>query len=383
MLITRYLMKNLVSATFFVTIALTMVVLLTQSLKILELVANSDAPPSLFVKLVVLSLPKFLETILPVALVVAALFVYNKFIMDNELVVLRSCGFDHHALARPALLLAAVVTILMMGLTTYATPVSYGAMQSLRTQVMSKYSSFLLREGVFNTFGKDLTVYVRARDSNGDLTGILIHDRRDKNKPPSTTTAKRGRLVMNKDIPTILVQDGMRQQLDTASNAVSRLYFSEYMIEVNSLDTGQRVRNRDYSERTLFELLRPDMNNKYDRDKREVFLAEAHADLIRPFLSVSFVLSGLAVLLVGPFNRRGQGRKVTFAVMIILAIMTANLALTTATRRHIELAPLLYIAVFMPIFAGYYALGLRGEQQIMALLRHLNERRGRKLEAAA
>ena len=383
MLITRYLMKNLVSATFFVTIALTMVVLLTQSLKILELVANSDAPPGLFVKLVALSLPKFLETILPVALVVAALFVYNKFIMDNELVVLRSCGFDHHAIARPALLLAAIVSLIMLGLTTYATPVSYGAMQSLRTQVMSKYSSFLLREGVFNTFGKDLTVFVRSRDRNGDLTGILIHDRRDKDKPPSTTTAKRGRLVMNKDIPTILVQDGMRQQMDTSSNAVSRLYFSEYMIEVNSLDTGQRVRNRDYSERTLPELLRPDMTVKYDRDKREVFLAEAHADLIRPFLSVAFVLSGLAVLLVGPFNRRGQGRKMLFAVLIIVAIMVANLMLTSATRRHLELVPLLYLTVFVPALAGYYALGLRGEQQIMALLRQWNERRARRLETPA
>ncbi len=383
MLITRYLMRNLVSATFFVTIALTMVVLLTQSLKILELVANSDAPPGLFVKLVALSLPKFLETILPVALVIASIFVYNKFIMDNELVVLRSCGFDHHAIARPALLLAAIVCIIMLGLTTYATPVSYGAMQSLRTQVMSKYSSFLLREGVFNTFGKDLTVFVRSRDRNGDLTGILIHDRRDKDKPPSTTTAKRGRLVMNKDIPTILVQDGMRQQMDTGSNSVSRLYFSEYMIEVNSLDTGQRVRNRDYSERTLPELLRPDMSVKYDRDRREVFLAEAHADLIRPFLSVAFVLSSLAVLLVGPFNRRGQGRKVLVAVLIIVAIMVANLMLTSATRRHIELVPLLYISVFLPVFAAYYALGLRGEQQIMALLRHISERRARKLEAAA
>lgn len=383
MLITRYLMKNLVSATVFVTLALTMVVLLTQSLKILELVANSDAPPGLFAKMVALSLPKFLETILPVALVIATIFTYNKFIMDNELVVLRSCGFDHHALARPALLLATGTTIVMMALTTYATPVSYAAMQSLRTQVMSKYSAFLLREGVFNTFGKDLTVYVRGRDRNGDLTGILIHDRRDKNKPPSTTTAKRGRLVMNKDIPTILVQDGMRQQMDTASNSVSRLYFSEYMIEVNSLDTGQRVRNRDYSERTLPELLRPDMAVKYDRDRREVFLAEAHADLVRPFLSVAFVLPALAVLLVGPFNRRGQGRKVTVAVLIIVLIMAANLVLISATRRHIELAPLLYIAVFAPIFASYYALGLRGEQQIMALLRRWNERRGRQAGVAA
>ena len=88
-------------------------------------------------------------------------------------------------------------------------------------------------------------------------------------------------------------------------------------------------------------------------------------------------------LLVGPFNRRGQGRKVTVAVLLIVIIMAANLVLTSATRRHIELAPLLYIAVFVPIFAGYYVLGLRGEQQIMSLLRRWNERRGRQMGAVA
>src|SRR5262245_33901695 len=99
MLMTRYLMKNLLSATLFVALTLTAVIWLTQSLKLLELVANSDAPPLLFLKLVALSLPKFLEIILPLSLVTAILFVYNKMIMDNELIVLRSCGFDQYAMA--------------------------------------------------------------------------------------------------------------------------------------------------------------------------------------------------------------------------------------------------------------------------------------------
>ncbi|HYD17871.1 MAG TPA: LptF/LptG family permease [Patescibacteria group bacterium] len=383
MLITRYLMRNLASATVFVTIALTMVVLLTQSLKILELVANSDAPPGLFIKLIALTIPKFLETILPVALVIAALFVYNRFIMDNELIVLRACGFDQHALIRPALLLAGGFTLVMFALTTYVTPVTSGAIQSLRATALSRYSSFLLREGVFNTFGKDLTVYVRSRSNAGDLSGILIHDNRDKSKPPSTTTAKRGRLIINHDVPTIVVQEGMRQQLDPNSNALSRLYFAEYMIEVNSFDSGPRVHARDYSERTLPELLNPDLTQKYDRDRREVFLAEAHADLVRPLLPLAFVLPALAILLIGPFNRRGQGRKVTAAVLVIVALMTANLVLTSATRRHLELAPLLYLSVFLPIFVGFYALNFRGEQQIMAVLRHFNAQRSRRMEAAS
>src|SRR5690606_33954161 len=71
MLTTRYLIKNLLSSTVFIALTLTMVIWLTLSLKILELVANSDAPASLFVKLVALSLPRFLEIILPLSLVAA------------------------------------------------------------------------------------------------------------------------------------------------------------------------------------------------------------------------------------------------------------------------------------------------------------------------
>lgn len=382
MLVTRYLMKNLLVATLFVAAVLAMVVILTQSLRILEFVAEADTPPSMFFRLVALTLPRFLETILPVALVTAILFVYNKFIMDNELIVLRSCGFDQHALARPALLLATGMTLFMMVLTTWITPVSYTEMKSMRLTVYARYSALLLREGVFNTFGKDLTVYVRKRGSDGTLTGIMIHDMRDKKKPPVTTTAKRGRLVMKGEVPNIIVEDGMRQQLEPSNGSVSRLYFSSYQIEISTLDNGMRTRVRDASERTLRELLRPDMSVKYDRDNREVFLAEAHADLARPFLPVSLAMMSLAIILLGPFNRRGQTRKVMLAAAISGLLLGLNIALTNVTRKHLELAPLLYIAAFLPAFAGYYALNFSGEQRLMSLLRRWNGRRNRA-EAAA
>lgn len=369
MLVTRYLMKNLLIATIFVTLALAMVVLLTQSLKVLELVAEADAPPGMFIKLVALTLPKFLETILPIALVISILFVYNRFIMDNELIVLRACGFDHHTLARPALILATGAAAVLMLLSTWLTPVAYSEMKSLRSSVMAKYSALLLREGVFNTFGRDLTVYIRTRLDNGEMTGIMIHDTRDKKKPPVTTTAKRGRLVMNGDVPNIIVEDGMRQQLDRATSSVSRLYFSSYQIEISALDNSPRVRSRDYSERTLPELLHPDMNVKYDRDNRDVFMAEAHADLVKPFTAVSYVLVSVAVILIGPFNRRGQARKVALAALLVAALIAAQMSLASAMRRHLELTPLLYAVTFLPAFLAFYALSMKGEQQIMGLMR--------------
>jgi lipopolysaccharide export system permease protein len=383
MLTTRYLMKNLLSATIFIALTLTAVVWLTQSLKLLEIVANSDAPPYLFLKLVALSLPRFLEIILPLSLVIAVLFVYNKMIMDNELVVLRSCGCDQYDLARPALLLAAAVSIILVCLTTYVSPLAYAEMQRLRVAVKAQYSSFLLREGVFNTFGKDLTVYARARGEDGGLSGIMIHDTRDKDKPPVTITAKRGAIAMNGDIPEIVVYDGLRQQLDGDSGVITRLYFSRYTIEISSLGNEPRQRWREANERTFSELLRPDMSDRHERANREAFLAEAVNRVVTPFNALTFTIVALAAILLGPFNRRGQNKKVLAAIAAVALLEVLDVVAFNVSKRHLAAAPLLVIFTFIPFFLAAWALHLRGEQRIMLLLRAWNRRSHRQWEAQA
>ncbi|MEZ0224054.1 MAG: LptF/LptG family permease [Alphaproteobacteria bacterium] len=375
---TRYLMKNLLSATLFVALTLTAVIWLTQSLKLLELVANSDAPPLLFIKLVALSLPRFLEVILPISLVTAILFVYNKMIMDNELIVMRSCGFDQYAMARPALILAGGITAVLLVLTTYLSPMSYSAMLQLRDSVKAQYSAFLVREGVFNTFGKNMTVYVRARNENGDLTGLMIHDMRDEHKPPATITAKRGRIAMNGDIPTIIVFDGMRQQMDDDTSAITRLYFSRYTVEINSLGSEPRKRRRDANERTLPELLSPDTTILQERQNSDLFLAEAINRIASPFNTLSYTMIALTAILLGPFNRRGQNQKVmaagvTVALAAMLSIFLANLA-----KKHLAADIFLVALTVVPILFGTWALHLNGEQKLMDIIRGWNARRHRE-----
>ena len=374
MLVTKYLMKNLLSATVFVALTLTAVIWLTQSLRLLELVANSDAPPSLFIKLVALSLPRFLEIILPLSLVAAIMFVYNRMIMDNELIVLRACGVDQYAMARPALLLAGGVTAVVLLMTTWLSPVSFAEMQHLRQVVKAQYSSFLLREGVFNTFGKDLTVYLRKRNAGGELLGLMIHDTRDKNSPPITTTAKSGRIFLENDIPVIRVYDGMRQQMDSASNVTSKLTFKSYEIQITGLDNSPRARKRDANERTLFELLNPDLQDRWERQSADTMKAEAIARIVTPFNAIGFTLAALTALLLGPFNRRGQSKKLFAAAIIVIALEVANLVVASAAKKHFPLSALLPALTFGPIIFCLYAMHYKGEQRLMLLLRRWQSR---------
>jgi lipopolysaccharide export system permease protein len=381
MLITRYLIKNLLLVTVFIVFTLTAVIWLTQSLKLLELVANSDAPPGLFLKLVFLSLPKFLEIILPVALVTAVLFTYNRMIADNEIVVMRACGVDQVALAKPALLIAAALTVFLLTLTVYVSPKSATALVALRQQVKAQYSAFLLRDGVFNTFGDDLTVYLRKRDRAGDLYGLMIHDTREKDKPPVTVTAKKGRIVMSDNIPTIVVFDGMRQQMDLNSGAVTKLYFSKYTIEIKNLETDAATRWHEAGERTLGELFNPDMGDPRDRSKAVLFAAEIHNRLVTPFNALSFTLIALCPLLLGPFSRRGDGRKIALAAALAAGAQALNLALVSLMKKNAGFAPALYVATFAPIAAGLWLLHLPGEKALMSFLRKWRARQLRRIAA--
>ncbi|MCK5556616.1 MAG: LptF/LptG family permease, partial [Alphaproteobacteria bacterium] len=333
-----------------------------------------DAPLGLFVQLVALTLPKFLEIILPLSLVASILFTYNKLIMDNELVVMRASGVNQYTIARPAIILAVITSLLLMTVTAWISPDCYGQAKELRRSIKTQYSAFLLREGIFNTFGDKFTVYLRSREKNGDMSGLMIYDTSDKTKPPVVIIAKKGRIVMDGDIPTIVVFDGIRQQPDSKSDAISKLYFSRYTIEISGLEGIAREHWRGARERTLIELLNPDPNNKRDKASRDLFLSEANHQIITPWNALSFTMIALVALLLGPFNRRGQNVKVLVAVILIILVQTLNLALVNFSKKHTGAVPFIYLNTLLPIVLGFLLLHKSGEQKLMSIMRYWNTR---------
>ncbi|MBI3441401.1 MAG: LptF/LptG family permease [Proteobacteria bacterium] len=380
MLVTRYLFKNLLHVAVFVALTLTLVIWLMQSMKLLELVANSDAPLGLFLQLVFFTLPKFLEIIIPLSLAVAVFFAYNKLIMDNELIVLRACGVDQYALARAAIILAVCTSLFVTLLSTWISPKCAGQIQVLRQTVKTQYSTFLLREGVFNTFGDQLTVYLRAREANGDMLGLMIHDNRNKTKPPVTIIAKKGRVVMEGDIPNIVVFDGLRQQMDADGKSVSKLYFSRYTIEINGLEGATPERWRNAGERTLGELLNPDEKDARDQENVSLFLAEAGSRIILPWDALSFTMIGVVTILLGPFNRRGQSRRILFGSLLVVAVQALNMTFAYLAKKHLGVLSLLCLNTLLPILCGFYFLHISGEQRLMSFIRRWNGFLHRRLE---
>ncbi len=355
------MLKNLSIATVFVAVTLSVIVVLTQSLKFLELVIESGASSSLFWFLTLLALPRFFEVILPLSLMTAVLFVYNRMISDSELIVMRASGVSPMVLARPAIVLSLIVTLFLMVMTMWAAPKALSKMQDMRDRIKSEFSNVLFRQGVFNQFGDGLTVYIRDKSASGELLGIMIDDRRDETQNPSTVIAKRGLLLSTDEGQEVIVFEGARQEFNSKNGVLNRLNFDRYTINLPDAEpVGERWQEAD--ERTIFELLNPDLDNAVDVKNLRNFMLEMHKRILSPFLALLFALFSCTVLLLGPFDRRGQGKRILIAVLCVTVVQGLYMSVFNFARSSDVFQILAYLLVIIPSGFCLFMLSGAGEQ---------------------
>lgn len=361
MVFDRYLLKNIFWATMFTALSLAAVIMLTQSLRFLELIINSGASSFSFFVLTMLAMPRFFEVILPIALMIGTVFIYNRMTTDSEMIVMRASGFSPLRLSAPALSLAIIITSVVFVIAAWIVPVSVAKMQSMRVAIKAQYSSLLLREGIFNSVGKDLTVYIHHRASNGDLEGLLIYDSRDNFARPVTILAKRGVIVTEDEGQQVIVYDGSRQEYNPVTGALNRLDFERYSLDLPEAGPV-RQRWKEPDERTLIELLNPDAESRANEKTMREFRTEAHRRFASPFLAITFTLMSLCCLLLGPLDRRGLSWRIVAAAGGVIVLQGLYLVSYNLAKEGTPGLVLMYALVFVPLFVSYYLLSAQSEK---------------------
>ena len=348
----RYILWQLVVGMILVTVGLTCVIWLSQSLRFVELIVNRGLTAGMFIYLTALLLPNFLSIILPIALFTVVVFTYSKLITDREMVVMSSAGLSQSAVARPALVLALVVVVIGYALNLYFLPTSYSMFRELQWDLRYSYSHIALEEGAFNTMSPGVTVYVRERTKDGQLHGLLVHDNRRPDKP-TTLMAERGALVESADGARVVMFKGNRQHVDKKTNKLSVLYFERYTFELDSAKKDAGERYREARERMIGELF--DIENDRTLNPKDFgkFRMEGHKRLVSPLFALGFTLIGLACLISGSVNRRGQTRRISLGVAIVVVVQGAALGLENVSARNPDLVPLMYANAILPILGGY------------------------------
>ncbi len=346
--IDRYLFRQLVAALLAITGSMVALTWLTQSLRFVELVVNRGLSLSVFMRLTGLLIPGFVAVILPITSFVAVQFVYQRLAGDRELTVMRAAGLSPFALSRAALALSVLAIGIGYFLTLSVVPASQTSFREFQWEIRNRIAAFLLQEGVFTPVSDDLLVYVRARDPDGTLHGILIDDARQPNHR-ATILAESGRLVSTASAPRVLLENGSRQELDSQTGRLNVLTFKENTIDLSESSKSEEQRLRDIGEFSLHDLLDPPPGlinpNQYPR-----MLVEAHRRLTGPLSTLSYVAIALVSVLTGAFRRHGGVWKPLAAIMCVVALVALGLALDSVAVKAPALIPLMWLRALLPAF---------------------------------
>ncbi|MBF0355515.1 MAG: LPS export ABC transporter permease LptF [Alphaproteobacteria bacterium] len=351
--ITFYILRQILVGTFLVALGLACVIWLSQSLRLVELIINKGLSIGGFLYLTMLLMPNFLTLITPIALFAVLLFTYHRLDADREMVVMRSAGLSQMALARPALIVAGLLTLFGYLLTLVLSPASVKTFREMQWEVRNDVSRVLLQEGTFNNIADGVTVYVRSRTSEGELLDVLVHDTRKKDRD-TTMMAERGALVRSEAGPRVLLINGNRQELIHDSGQLSLLYFDSYTVEMTNLENNDS-RFRDARERPLTELftVTPEEVGAVDFAR---FRVEAHQRLSSPLYHLAFTFIALVCLLTGSFSRHGMAKKVMLAIGLMVATEAAQLGVSGIVVKSLRMTPLIYLVPALPVLISLLVL---------------------------
>lgn len=323
-LLERYILKNLLVVFAAITIVLLGALWLTSSIHFIEIILQQTETNSfiLFLKIAFLLLPDLLTFILPFSLFFTVLYVYNRLIMDRELIVMQALGLNNKKIAFPALALGFLTTLFLLWMNIFLIPYTFSTLRNLEYKLRNTVSVSILKEGEFNTF-PGLTLFLRKKGERGEIYGIFAYNAGNQ-KAPYTLVAQKG--FIKKD-PTqgiyLALEKGIRQEIDPKTEKTQYLYFDNTVVNLSAEQKNSSPRPRKPAEFTLKELFFPNVT-QYNQQECNRFRSEGHQRLLLPILPFCFVLMVMIGFLVRPYKRTGFLKEIFFIVLsaTILEILT-------------------------------------------------------------
>jgi len=358
-----YIFRQLMFALIAVTAGLTMLIWLVQSLRFVDLVVNHGLTLWVFLKLTGLLIPSFIAVILPLTTFVVVQFTYQRLAGDRELTVMRAMGLSPTALSRPVLAMVALVVLAGYAFNLWLVPASLDAFGEFQWEIRNQLAAFLLQDGVFTPISDDITVYVRTRDPDGTLRGVMVDDARNK-AAHATILAQRGRLIEGGDGLNVLLYDGSRQEVEAQTGRLNILTFHENVVDLSSPTRNQGERVMGMSEVSLDALLHPPPT--LSRIDQARWVAEAHKRMTAPVSALAFALMALLSVLTGTFRRHASLLRPLISVGGVVTLLALSLALQTLAARDNAALPALWAETIVPPLV--FAIMLFGPQALATRL---------------
>ena len=206
-------------------------------------------------------------------------------------------------------------------LNLWLVPASLAAFREFQWEIRNRMAAFLLQEGVFTPISDELTVYVRSREPDGTLRGILVDDARQQERH-ATILAERGRLIEGPNGPRVLLVNGSREEIDHQTGRLNMLTFARERDRPRRRPAAARAAGcRDMSEVSLHDLLHPTPRSCRCSATCRNGSPRRISGWPRPLTAASFAMVALVSVLTGAFRRHGGFIRPLVAIFAVVGLL--------------------------------------------------------------
>ena len=298
----------------------TFVFMMTSLLELTHMIINYRIGLLTVFKMLLFSMPFFLEFIIPMAVMMAVLMTFLRMSSDNEVIALKAGGVSIYRLLPPALLFCLAGFILTGAVSFAAMPWGKAAFKKTLVDVATRHFDIALKERVFNENFKGMMLYVNRVDlKNRKLVDVFIEDRNQKNNV-STIVAPEGRVFRSADGMSgrLRLFNGTIHYTDLKDAAVHYVKFDTYdfNLDLRQAATAVASSGPDKEEMSLVELRRFIQASEKKDARYYAALIELHERFSIPF--ACFALGLLAV----PLGLQPMAGRRAFGLVLGLLFFT-------------------------------------------------------------
>ena len=354
-IINKYILKQLIISFSLVLLGLTMLIWLTQSLRMIDMIVTKGVSVRIFLEMTVLALPNFIQILSPLALFAVILFIFSRMQSDKELMVMQAIGLSNKQIMRPVLGWAVFLTVIGYAMTLGLIPASYTKLSEIKWKVRNDLSHLLLQEGQFNSFSNGLTLYIKERLGNGVVRGVMAYDAKDPEKV-SSLVAESGIVFQKADGFQLVFNNGTRQEFSPETKEFSILKFDKYTMGFSDKKHVGESRNLNAGEYSMSYLLSAKPSDAPTPAIYRKYKVEALKRLTKPLYNLTFAFLAMFGIFAPFYNRRGQMGRINFVVLMALLIQSLNLGFENLAAKNLVFAPLLFVNIFLPILLIYLSM---------------------------
>jgi len=245
-ILSRYLVRQHVAPFVFAVTALTGIMLLSQIAKRLPMLVGKGLPWTVIVEFFVLTVPYLIAMTIPMSVLVAVLYTFNRLATDSEITAFRASGISLRQLVRPVLVAATGVAVFAFAFGDQVLPRTNHELRKLMTDIGRTKPTFSLKEHIVNEVQRGRVFLRTARIDQATywMRDVTIYQMSDQNST-KILYADSGRIgfAPNQEDLHLSLYEGSVHDFDRSDPEVfRRTPFDNYLIKLEGIGSGDFVR---------------------------------------------------------------------------------------------------------------------------------------------